>query len=178
MNSDPRPAQPVKRLVAALYADPDVLGRALAALAGNWGQVDHEGAPQAFDATDYYSSEMGDGLKRTLVSFAPLMDPSKLADAKIEAISVERELSVSRGRTINLDVGYLDAFKVVLASCKAGAAKIYLRDGIYADPVASYAKGRFTPAEWTFPDFRRGLYDRDLLRVRELYKAELRDQAR
>ena len=75
---------------------------------------------------------------------------------------------------MNLDVGYFDIHKIVLASCKYDAQKVHLGKGIYADIVARYSQGEYHPYEWTFPDFRERRYDRDLLEIRRLYKSQLR----
>ncbi len=48
---------------------------------------------------------------------------------------------------------------------------------MWADLTLTYAKGRFLAFPWTFPDFRGGRYDADLLAMRERYKARLRQGA-
>jgi hypothetical protein len=92
-----------------------------------------------------------------------------LAAAKIACIAIESALSQYAKRRVNLDIGYLDHNKLVLASVKSAGQKIYLREGIYADLVARYAEGRYQPFPWTFPDFEDGRYDTELHTLRELY---------
>jgi len=65
----------------------------------------------------------------------------------------------------------MDVCKVILASAKYNGQKIYLTDGIYADPTLHYEKGHFHPYPWSFPDFKTGQYERTFTRIRELYKA-------
>lgn len=77
-------------------------------------------------------------------------------------------------RTVNLDPGYVDCWKVVLASFKAAGHKVYLSRGVFADPVLWYERGMFRPMLRGFPDFATGRYDRDLLRIRSLYLERLR----
>jgi hypothetical protein len=145
-----------------------------AALESRFGPLDFKGAFAPFDATGYYREEFGEGLHRGFASFRGLFDPAGLPDFKREAALLEAAWSADGKRTCNLDAGYLDADKLVLASYKRGPRKLYLRDGVYADMLLKYAKGRFEPLPWAFPDFRDGRYDRSLLAIREKLKSELR----
>jgi hypothetical protein len=164
----PSAPEPVKYFVAVLWAD-DALAEAKGPLSACLGGIDFEGPDRPFDRTDYYEQEMGPALMRRLVAFEPLRGPDELAAAKLACIAVEDALAGPAGRRVNLDVGYLDHNKIVLASVKAAGQKIYLRDGIYADLVGRYEKGRYQPFAWTFPDFKDGRYDEELAALREKY---------
>jgi hypothetical protein len=163
----PQPVLPVKLFVAVLWADAESLQRATAAMIRHWGAIDFTGPDHAFEATDYYQAEMGGGLQRRLVSFDRLVSPEVLAGAKLDCNQIERDLSDRGRRRVNLDVGYLDHNKLVLASLKPAGQKIYLTRGIYADLVARFRAGHYCPFEWTFPDFRDGRYDADLAVLRK-----------
>jgi hypothetical protein len=163
----PQPLLPVKLFVAILWADRDSLQQATAAMIGHWGPIDFIGSDHAFDATNYYDAEMGSGLQRRLVSFETLVSPEILAEAKLQCNQIELDLSTEGRRRVNLDIGYLDHNKLVLASLKPAGQKIYLTCGIYADLVARYRAGRYCPFEWTFPDFRGGRYDLELAHLRQ-----------
>jgi hypothetical protein len=52
-----------------------------------------------------------------------------------------------------------------------------LAQGIWADMTLHYEKGKFTALPWSFPDFRSGLYEQTFLRIREIYKRQLKEQA-
>jgi hypothetical protein len=97
-----------------------------------------------------------------------------LVAAKIACIAIESALSHDAKRRVNLDIGYLDHNKLVLASVKSAGQKIYLRDGIFADLVARYAQGRYQPFAWTFPDFKDGRYDTELQTLRETYLQQMK----
>lgn len=170
----PETPVPVKLFVGVLYAEDEPLHLAIEALSAAFGEPDYRSAPFAFDGTDYYEPEMGADLRRAFWSFKPLIPPDALAAAKIRTNSIEDQLSVAARRTVNLDIGYLDYHKVVLASTKVAGPKIYLADGIYADMTLRYEKGRFFPYDWAFLDFRSGRYDDCFLRIRERYKADLK----
>ncbi|HLF85879.1 MAG TPA: DUF4416 family protein, partial [Nitrospiria bacterium] len=57
-------------------------------------------------------------------------------------------------RMINIDPGYLNMAKVVLATTKDFSHRIYLKDGIYAEVTLIYVGDSYYPLPYTFPDFR------------------------
>ncbi len=173
MDLTPAP-EPVKYFVAILWADADVLSATYARLSAQWGSLDFEGPDRLFDLTDYYEGEMGARLFRRLVAFENLRSPEGLASAKRTCIGIEAELAGPSGRRVNLDIGYLDHNKLVLASVKPAGQKIYLSNGIYADLVARYADGRYQPFAWTFPDFKDGRYDEELATLRATYLEQMK----
>lgn len=75
---------------------------------------------------------------------------------------------------VNLDVGYLDFHKLVLASAKYNGQKIYLDQGIYADPTLYFEGGQFHAFENTFPDFKSNTYHEVFLKIRNTYKAQIK----
>ncbi|MBN2431805.1 MAG: DUF4416 family protein [Acidobacteria bacterium] len=172
--ADLHPTRPVKLFMAVLRrpeADPAELHRELAA---NWGPLDYVSPDYPFTRTDYYAAEMGPDLVRYLVSFGQLIAPQTIGDIKLATNVLEDRRAAAGQRSVNLDPGYLDYQKVVLASLKFGGQKICLRDGVYADLTLYYRKGSFTTFPWTFPDFKEPTYWPALRRIRELYKENLR----
>jgi hypothetical protein len=174
--ADTQPVAPVKLIVAMLWSRPDVVPAAIAEVMANWGPIDFEGPDRPFDVTDYYHAEMGTTLHRRLISLRDLVPPEHLRQAKLICNRIEHQLADAAGRRVNLDIGYLDRSKVVLASVKYAGQKIHLGDGVYADLIARYRAGRYEPFEWTFPDFRDGRYDQDLATVRRIYLEQLREK--
>jgi hypothetical protein len=170
----PRFPDPVKLFVAVLWSEVVTLDQAVAALDTEWGACDFTGPDRPFDPTDYYQAEMGPDLRRRLIAFRELVPPESLVAAKLTCNRIEEALAGLGGRRVNLDVGYLDHAKVVLASAKPAGQKIHLGSGIYADLVGRFAHGRYQPFEWTFPDFRDGRYDAELATLRGLYLEQLR----
>lgn len=171
--SIPQVPPPCKRIVALLgpaSRPPDEVYRELEEA---FGPIDFKGAFLPFDTTDYYAEEFGEALWRGFASFRGLSAPDALPGLKHRAAGLEALWSREGRRTWNVDVGYMDADKVVLASFKRGPLKLYVGDGVYADLLLKYARGRFEPMAWAFADFKDGRYARSLLAIRERLKAEM-----
>jgi hypothetical protein len=168
------PAPVCKKVLALLVAEPLWDAETCAALEKTFGAIDYRGAFHPFEDGGYYAAEMGSPLHRGFLSFRGLADPGELAGWKHATRALEEAWKADGKRTRNLDVGYLDADKLVLASFKAGPRKIYLGKGVWADMVLGYSKGGFAPMPWTFPDFRSGCYHQNLGVIREKLKAEMR----
>jgi hypothetical protein len=166
---------PVKKFVAILGSNPAMIDKVANDLESNQGLIDLRSSLYPFSHTDYYAVEMGAPLFRQFISFEALANPATLPDLKTLAARLEEEYSTEGKRQVNLDPGYLDYNKVVLASYKYGGQKIYLKDGVYADIVLLYNKGVFDSFVWTFPDFSTGQYNDFLLRLRRRYKQQQRE---
>ncbi len=167
------PVPQVKWLAFVLFREQAMLEAVLPRLAERFSGVDFRGACHLFDCTDYYEKEMGAPLRRVLVSFTELAAPDRLVQAKRFAAAVEQDFSAGGRRRVNIDPGYLDLFKLVLASFKGWGNKIHLGGEVWADLALHYRKNAFHPFDWGFPDLRAGVYNDDLLQVRRLYKAGL-----
>ena len=138
----------VKLFVAILYQHESFLNKTILLLEKRYGDIDQKSDPFPFDITDYYHDEMGPDLSRVFVSFRNLVMADRLPEVKLVTNDIENELAGKNGRTVNLDCGYLDYYKVVLASTKVAGPKVYLSDGIYADITLRYEKGKFYPYDW------------------------------
>lgn len=170
-------AAPVMLLLAAFSRHGEALDWARHRAAQAWGPVSLASERFLFDETDYYQSTMGSGLRKCFWAFERPFDPARLPAIKIEANRWELEYAKCSGhaepRPLNLDPGYLTPAKLVLASTKDHAHRIYLSDGIYAEVTLYYKDRRWQHRDWTFPDYRRADYQqffaecRALLRQRE-----------
>ncbi len=127
----------------------------------------------AFDFTEtaYYTATMGDALKKQFVTTQRLIDPGQLAAIKRETNAWEAEYAALGGhaepRPLNLDPGYVTPAKLVLASTKDHAHRLYLQDGIYAEVTLAFRHRAWLPMEWTYPDYRRVDYQAFLIQCRE-----------
>lgn len=127
----------------------------------------------AFDFTEtaYYEPTMGSNLQKQFLAFEQLIDPCELAVIKRRTNEWEAEYAAlgrhPEARPLNLDPGYITAAKLVLASTKDHAHRIYLQDGIYAEVTLAYRHRRWQPMEWTYPDYRRDDYQQFFTQCRE-----------
>ncbi len=122
-----------------------------------------------FAFTDYYADEMGPNLRRRFCAFSDPFLPERLAETKLLTNRLERDLAgpgYAVPRPVNLDPGYLTLSKLVLATTKNQAHRIYLRDGIYAEVTLSFRGKRFQALAWTYPDYRTDAYRAFFERVR------------
>ena len=172
--AQPEEPLPVKYFIAVLFPEAGKLMQVKKELASRWGVIDFEGQDHPFDATDYYQPEMGAPLYRKLLSFERLYTPALIVPMKLECNDIEASFSRDGKRTVNLDAGYLDHNKFILASAKEAGQKVYLDRGIYADLSGRYREGKYRPFEWSFPDFKDGRYDGELLAIRNLYMQQVK----
>ncbi len=128
-------------------------------------------SPFDFTETDYYTATMGPGLKKQFFAFEQLIDPAELAGIKCRTNDWEAEYAAlgrhAEPRPMNLDPGYITPAKLVLASTKDHAHRIYLREGIFAEVTLAYRQRHWQPLEWTYPDYRRDDYRRFFTECRE-----------
>ena len=141
-------------------------------LEDQFGIIDSASEVIPFNFTDYYTPEMGLGLRRQFVSFEKTMAMDTLAQVKTITISMEKKWAKGEKRTVNIDPGYLNLHQLVLASHKNFYHRIYLRDGIYAETTLHYRKG-WTSFEWTYPDYCSDMALSYFTRLREIYKKQL-----
>jgi len=176
----PEEPGPVKLVIGVLFSDGGRMEKALALLSERHGPMDFRSPSFPFAQTDYYVPEMGSPIFRLFVSHERLIHPRELPGIKIETNAIEDALaenppegsepSGGSKRKVNLDPGYLDYDKFVLASAKYNGQKVYLDLGIWADLTLHYEKGRFDPYPWSFPDFKSRIYEGAFLEMRRLYK--------
>lgn len=170
-----REPQPVKLIASLLTGEPGLLARVREALAAAWGPIDLESDLLPFDHTDYYAGEFGPGLQRQILAFERLISPAELPAAKHLANELEQSLAAGGRRRVNVDPGYVALGKLVLATTKDHAHRLYLGQGVYGEVTLAYQQGRFRPWPWTYPDYASEEYCALFARIRDRYKAQLRD---
>lgn len=156
------PTSPAVLLLAAFSRHPTALGWARDRAQQQLGPIAMESPTFDFHQTDYYTATMGPGLRKVFWTFAGPFDPGRMAEMKLLTNDWERQYAEAAGhaepRPLNLDPGYLTLGKLVLASTKDHAHRIYLGRGIYAEVTLHYSQGRWQSHKWTFADYRREDY--------------------
>jgi hypothetical protein len=169
--------RPVKLFVGVLTSLRHTLADVETRLESAFGPLDAHSEDFDFDLTHYYDEEMGRPIVRRFLAFRDLISPERISEIKILTNEMEfafvEECSQVR-RPVNLDPGYLEEAKIVLASTKNFYHRILLRDGIYGEVTLHYAAGAWQPFPWSFPDFRTGRYDAFFTRVRNNYREQLK----
>jgi len=165
--------QKVKIFVGLLIARLSLLPQVRQLLEEKLGTVDLSSQALDFNYTDYYEAEMGTGLKRVFLGFSELVTPDRLVDIKLFTNNLERTLSEGGKRQVNLDPGYLTAAKVVLASTKDYAHRLYLGSGIYGEVTLVFRQKQFQPLAWTYPDYRTEAYHEFFRQLRSTYMGQL-----
>lgn len=169
---EPKEARPVKLFIGLLTATPSPLPRIRNSLERDFGPVELESRLMDFNFTTYYEPEMGSGLKRQFWGFRNLIDPERLKDIKLSTNGLEKALATGGKRTANLDPGYLTGAKVVLASTKDFAHRVYLGRGIYGELTLLFHHGKFESLPWTYPDYRSEEYHQFFYELRRLYLSQ------
>jgi hypothetical protein len=168
-------------IVAAFGGDDQVLDWARDTATQAWGPIALSSDRFEFLETNYYEASMGPALKKTFFAFERLIDAANLADLKRQANDWEQTGATvahradwtNVARPLNLDPGYMSQAKLVLASTKDHAHRIYLRRGIFAEATLLFQNGAWQGQPWTYPDYRREDYHRFFSQCRDYLRARL-----
>jgi hypothetical protein len=162
--------QPVKLIIGILAADETSLAAAVKAISKSFGVIDLASDVWPFTQTNYYKDELGPNALRQFVSIEKLIDPGKLAQIKHDTNSLEQQLADSLKlplpRPVNLDPGFIEPSKLILASTKNFSHRIYIGNKMFAEVTLMYEKGSWRHFEYTFPDYRQSCYQDFLSKVR------------
>ncbi len=163
-----------KLITGFIFKDERILCETIKILCKYFGKTDFESEIIDFNFTSYYQKEIGTNLKRKFISFGKLIDPARLADIKILTNRIEDKFSVKANRRINIDPGYIDSAKLVLASTKDFTHRIYLNKGIYAEITLFYQGNSFKSWDLTYPDYRTDKYIEIFNHLRQIYAQQIK----
>ena len=172
---------PVLLLMAAFSRHDDALQWARRRAVQRFGVVAQDSPIFPFTETDYYHASMGPDLHKVFFAFTDLIDPGRLADIKHETNTWEEEYAAlgehGEPRPLNLDPGYVTLGKLVLASTKDHAHRMYIGRGIYAEVTLRYQHHRWLHHPWTYPDYQRDDYQQFFSQCRDYLHHRLREGA-
>ena len=167
-----RKVNPVKPICAVTFSQDIILDEVIKKLEMMMGPVEDRTDVFDFSFTTYYSKEMGNDLKKVFLSFEKTMHPNHLPKLKCLTNRFEQKMAVRGKRRVNCDPGYITAAKVVMASAKDFAHRVFLSDGIYGDVQLQFRGNRFRIQDWTFPDYQTELVLDFFHRVRRHFVRE------
>jgi hypothetical protein len=161
--------KPVKLIFGFIFKDGVIFEKAKVIIKKKFGKIDFESQNLKFDLTDYYAEEIGQDLSRKFISLKKLVPADKLPALKVLANKLEDKFSKNLRRRINIDPGYVDLAKLVLASTKDYQHRIYLKDGIFAEITLFYQDKSFRPGQWTYLDYKTPEHIAVFNQIRQLY---------
>jgi hypothetical protein len=172
---------PVKLFVGVLVSDNKFIPQVEERLATAFGAIDHRSDVIPFDFTNYYEEEMGDLIDRVFFSFERLIEADQLTEIKRQTNQLEDELApllqtprTTVKRPVNLDPGYIEQAKVILASTKNFYHRIYLGHGIFGEVTMHFKNNTYQFFPWTYPDYQSKDYQDFFLRIRQIFRSKLR----
>lgn len=166
---------PVKLITGFIFKEQGPLNLAKDLLSRHFGAIDFVSPVSNFNYTRYYEKEFGRELKRFFVSFQELIGPEELSGIKVFSKKLEKKLSKGDKRLINIDPGYIELAKLILASTKDYSHRIYLGKGIFAETTLVFEGKSYRPWPWTYPDYGSEEYISIFNKIRGIYAAQIKN---
>ena len=165
-----------KLIIGVIYHEKEILERALEILTAEFGEIEAVSEEFSFSGefSTYYDDELGgEGLRR-IYSFKETVDPTRQAEIKTRTNEIEAEFSIDGKRRINLDPGFINHGRLLLATTKATGFRIPLENGIYTELTLYWARGEWQKLPWTYRDYQSERVQKFITEVRRTYLAERR----
>jgi hypothetical protein len=167
------PHDRVKLVIPVLFSDEKIYRAVLSELTAAFGETDLQSDSFEFTFTDYYNDEMTPPIYRAFLSFRGLIAPEELVRVKLLTNRMESAHAVGGKRKVNLDPGYLELGKFVLATTKDQQHRLYIGSGIYEEITLFFQDKKWRDWDWTYPDYRSERYKTILTEIRNIYKKQL-----
>ncbi len=167
-----------KLIVGVIYNSADIYDRAIKMLTDAFGKIDGESERFSFskEFSDYYDDELGGEVQRVILSFEEPVDASRQAEIKEMTNDMEKVLSVGKDRKINLDPGFINHGRLMLATTKKAGFRIPLKNGIYTELTLYFEKGEWHSLPWSYRDYKSEKVQKFITEVRENYLAWRRSE--
>ena len=143
---------------------------------------EEESPPFPFPSTRTYARSMGPGpFTRKFFFLRERWPQDGLAPVKRSAIEIEEEVQCLEpfefARAVNIDPGLLNDCRIILASTKDYAHRLYRADGVWEEVTLVFQDGAYRPLPWTYPDFRNPDVARHFAAIRERHLETLMREA-
>ncbi len=160
-----------KLIIGVIYHEKEILERALEILTHEFGEIEAVSEEFSFseDFSTYYDSELGGEGFRRIYSFKDTVAPERQADIKTRTNEIEAEFSVLGKRRINLDPGFINHGRLLLATTKETGFRIPLKNGIYTELTLFWARGGWQKLPWTYRDYQSERVQKFITEVRRTY---------
>ena len=167
-----------KLIVGVIYHDAEIYERAIKILEDEFGPIDGESERFSFsrEFSEYYDEEIGGEGMRVILSFRDLVDPARQAEIKKRTNEIEAQFSVEGNRKINLDPGFINHGRLMLATTKKAGFRIPLSDGIYTELTLFWARGGWQKLPWSYRDYQSQRVQSFITEVRRTYLRQRKEE--
>ena len=166
-----------KLIIGVIYSDKEIFDSAMKQVIEKFGPVDMVSEEFSFskEFSNYYDDELGGEGIRRIYSFENLVDASEQAEIKEWTNELELKLAIDNNRKINLDPGFINHGRLMLATTKKAGFRIPLKRGIYTELTLFWAKGAWHKLPWSYRDYQSELVQKFITKVRAKYLAQRKD---
>ncbi len=160
-----------KLIVGVIYHDKEIYDKAIKMLVDEFGEIEDESERVSFseEFSNYYDEEIGGEGMRVILSFRDTVEPNRQAEIKRFTNRIEAIFSTKGNRQINLDPGFINHGRLMLATTKKAGFRIPLSDGIYTELTLFWARGAWQKLPWTYRDYQSERVQRFITKVRRKY---------
>lgn len=165
-----------KLIIGVIFSDRAIHDEVIKILTNKFGEIEDMSEEFSFsdDFSTYYDEELGGKGLRRIYSFKETVDPEYQTEIKEYTNSIEAKYS----RKINIDPGFINTGRLMLATTKPVGFRIPLKRGIYTELTLFWARGAWQRLPWTYRDYQSERVQRFITRVRERYLKDRRKQKR
>ena len=163
-----------KLIIGVIYSDKEIFEEAMSCVVEKFGPIDMVSEEFSFskEFSSYYDDELGGEGIRRIYSFENLVDASEQAEIKEWTNELELKLAIDNNRKINLDPGFINHGRLMLATTKKAGFRIPLKRGIYTELTLFWAKGAWHKLPWSYRDYQSEKVQKFITKVRAKYLAQ------
>ncbi len=138
-----------------------------------FGKVALRSEPVPFEWTDYYNTEMGNGILRKWLLFSAPLNLVESWKYKLITCEIEDRYRINGKRRINIDPGFIRLDGLWLLTTKSAGHRAYLDKGIWIELTLRFLREHCEELPWTYPDHRPAQIQAFFMKTRNLLKKSL-----